>query len=223
MSYRCLLVEDLGMVLEYLKLQLLEHPQISIVDTARTGAEALAWVQKQHYEIACLDIDLPDMDGFELSQKIAMVRPYIPQLAISAHCNPDTVFRFRRSTTFSGFLDKDLSVDCELATAVNTVLGGKIFISHKAKQLLENSWDQIRSVYIQLSRREQEIARLIAMGLSDEEITEQLGISLPTARGHRCKILRKLNLADSRELMAFALKFGMIRPRQLRGGEMMNN
>jgi DNA-binding NarL/FixJ family response regulator len=208
------------MVLEYLKHQLLEHPEISEVDTARTGADALAFVQRQHYGIACLDIDLPDMDGFDLSQQIAVRKPYITQLAISAHCNPDTVFRFRRSTTFSGFLDKDLSVDSELSTAIDTVLNGKIFISQKAKHLLENSWDQIRSVYIQLSRREQEIARLIAMGISDNEIMQQLNISLPTARGHRCKILRKLNLADSRELMAFALKFGMIRPRQLRGGDL---
>lgn len=207
------------MVLEYLKLQLLELPQITEVDTARTGAEALACIQRQNYDIACLDIDLPDMDGFDLSQQIAMLKPYIPQLAISAHCNPDTVFRFRRSTTLSGFLDKDLSIDSELSIAVNTVLDGKIFISHKARQLLDGSWDLIRSVYFQLSQREQEIARLIAMGLNDEEIMAQLDISLPTARGHRCKILRKLNLNHSRELMAFALKFGLIRPRHLRNGD----
>lgn len=210
----CLLVEDLIMVQECLKIHIEQHPYIAKVDAARTGAEALDLAQRSHYGLACLDIDLPDMDGFDLSARLLRIRPGMMQLAVSSHCSPDTILRFRKSCSINGLIDKDFSGANDLHEAISKVLDGRMYLSKPATEVLHKSGDQIRAVYHQMSQREQQVTKLVALGYSDTEIADNLKITMSTVRNHRSNILRKLQLSTARDMMIFAMQFGMVRPSQ---------
>lgn len=211
----CLVVEDLTMVRESYELVLQRSPVIDDVEGFATGMAALERAQSKRFQLACIDLDLPDIDGIQLAEKLADTAPSMRQLAITSYEEPFVIFRVRRSPYFMGYIGKSEASSDLLLTAIDTIVGNQAFYSPAILAKIDENQDAIRLMYQQLTPRDFDYCAYIAAGLSDEEIADYLGLSAYTIKGHRSKLIKKLGIESSREFTAAALRLGLLRPSQL--------
>jgi DNA-binding NarL/FixJ family response regulator len=211
-----LIVDDHPFFREGLKSLLARHSRFKLVGEAGSGEEGLSKAQELRPDLVIMDISLPDWSGIELTRCIRGLLPETRVLMLSVHLDVDYIARaFRAGAT--GYVAKESATE-RLFECLETVSRGEYFLdsslSHKVVENLVKTEEQERrttdSGYSTLTRREQEVMRLLAEGLSVKEIAEKLFISQKTVENHRSNIMRKLDLHSSVELVRYAAKFGMI-------------
>ncbi len=215
---RVLLAEDHNVVREGLRLLLNAQSDIQVVSEAMTGREAIALARHGCADVAVLDISMPDLDGVQTASQILAECPQMRILILTMHESDAYFFRALEAGAAGYVLKKAASED--LIKAVRAVARGEAFFYPSlARKLLNNYLGHARLEpppgppgYQELSDREREIMFLLVRGLSNQEIAENLVISPSTVQTHRTRILQKLELENTIDLVRYAIRHGLIEP-----------
>ena len=181
-----------------------------VVGEASTPADALTSIAQEHWDIVVLDISLGSASGLELLGAIRQLRPRLPVLVLSMHSEEQYARRAFQAGA-SGYITKN-SPGVELASAISKVaLGGK-YVSAKLAEALAADLDPKtnRLPHQRLSQREFEVLRFLASGTAVSEIADMLSLSDKTVSTYRGRILEKLQLKTTAELVRYALEHSLI-------------
>ncbi len=186
-----------------------------VIAEAEDGRVAVEYVLQTKPDLLILDLNLPQLDGFDV---IASVRPKQPSLnviVLSSHCIDYTVYR-AEELRVNAFLDKNTNTLDTVAEAIRRVADGRTFFSEEFLRIRAERKANTSSFDRILSPREIEVLRLAADAMNDDEIGLALSIAPLTAKKHRTAILEKLNLRSTPALIAYAHDHGFIRRRDSR-------
>lgn len=207
-----LIVEDHFMFREVVATVVRDRIGAEIIGAEESGEQALRIYEseRERIDVVLLDLDLPDMDGMKLAEKMVELDPKMRILAVSSQCDDYTFYRVLRSGLF-GFVDKTRQGLQELEHAIREVMAWRPFYAasvHQANlsQLADpNAFSKI------LTQREQELLRYFGVGMRNEEIAKEFDLSAQTIQGHRRNIMQKLGVSSTPELIRYALKHGFSR------------
>lgn len=215
---RVLLAEDHNVVRDGLRLLLDAQPDIEVTAEATTGREAVVLARDVCPDVVVLDISMPDLDGIQAAGLIRVECPQAQILILTMHESDAYFFRALKAGAAGYVLKKAASED--LINAVRAVARGEAFLYPSlARKLLDNYLGQSGSKspvgppgYDELSDREREIMFLLVRGLSNQEIADKLIISPSTVQTHRTRLLQKLELETTVDLVRYAVRHGLIEP-----------
>jgi len=211
MKIRVFLADDHAVLRDGLAALLESAGDIEVVGAAADGREALDAITRLRPEVAILDISMPGLDGVRLAERLHERMPELRILMLSMVSDPEVIYRALRAGAF-GYLVK-ASAGREVVSAVRTVHGGKRFLSEQVSEVMVDDYArerQAKSPLESLSAREREVLQLLAEGRSAPEIGSLISISPRTVETYRTRIYEKLGLKDSRELVMFAMRNGIL-------------
>lgn len=202
---RILIVDDHAVVRRGLRQILTDEPNVKIYE-AGDSREALTLVREQSMDMVVLDIDLPDGSGLDLLKELKREHPRLPVLILSIYPEDQFAVRSLRAGA-AGFLSKDAAPE-ELVKAVRKILGGgKYFSERTAEKLLNQVGTKLdASPHESLSDREFQILRLFGAGKTVREIAAELSLSAPTVSTYRARVLEKLGLKTTADLVRYAVQ-----------------
>ena len=178
------------------------------IDEASNGQEALIMFNCTDYSLVLLDISMPGRNGLEILKYIKRDKPMVPVLMLSMHSERQYAVRALRLGA-AGYLSKE-SASHELQGAVTKVIsGGKYLSPSMAELLAETLFESKKSTELlheSLSYREQQLVGMMVSGKTMTEIANELCLSIKTVSTYRARILEKLNLRTSGEIIAYAIK-----------------
>jgi len=201
---RILLVDDHQLVIDGLRGFIEELESVIVIGEANNGQDAITYAGVLSPDLILMDIDMPILSGIQATQEIKKTHPNVKIIIISMH-NEKGLIKKLISFGADGYLLKN-SPKKEVVEAVQLVLnGGKYFsedvlLSLEKKKVVFDDSDEIT----QLIDREIEIIRLVADGLTNKEIGEQLFISHRTVDTHRTNLMKKLEVTNVAGLIRFA-------------------
>ncbi|SPP63347.1 response regulator [Nitrospira lenta] len=204
---KILLVDDHALVRRGVAHVLREDlPDLTIVEKG-TAQDAIEAAQAMPWDLVILDINLPDKSGLDALKDIKRVCPDLPVLILSLYPEAHYARRALKADA-AGYLTKDTAPE-EVTTAVKRILqGGRYVSAALAEQLaadLGTAFGEAHEPHETLSDRELEVLRLIGSGHTPTEVAEQLTLSIKTVSTYRARILEKLNLRTTAELIRFAV------------------
>ena len=202
---KILIADDHPVVRKGLEAILTNEIQGAQCGEATTGQEALEEVERREWDLVVMDIAMPGRNGLDALKEIKHVRPALPVLVLSIH--PEAEYGKRALMAgASGYLNKESAAD-DLTRAVRQVLAGRLYISSAMGEDLAAHLtpDSSRQPHESLSDREFEVLRLLASGKTPTQIAEELHLSLTTISTYRSRILAKMNMKSTAELMHYAL------------------
>lgn len=217
MTVRLLLADDQDLLREPLALMLGRDERIEVVGSVRSGDEAIAFVRDHAVDVVLMDVRMPGTDGIGATAEVLRLRPAVRVLVLTTFDLDEYVLGAIRSGA-SGFLTKDAAPD-ELANAVAAVAAGEPVLGDRAVEALI---DFARrgpapraasgsATMLTLSPREQEVVRLLATGVSNDEIARRLYLSPNTVKTHVKAVLAKLGLPDQIHVVIWAYEHGVLR------------
>jgi two-component system invasion response regulator UvrY len=180
---------------------------ITVVDEATTGHEALERLAANTCDLVLLDLSLPDIDGLDLLKQLKREHPRRPILILTMHSEDQFALRALKAGA-SGYLTKE-SAPGELVDAVRKVVAGGRYISQRLAETLAAHLgpDAEKPAHERLSDREYQVLRLIAAGRSTRDISAQLALSMKTISTYRARLLDKMGMKTSAELTAYAVRY----------------
>ena len=192
---------------------------VSIVGEAADGAEAVALVAQLEPDVVLMDVRMPNVDGLEATRRIVAAGSPARVIVLTTYDVDDYVYAALRAGA-SGFMLKDVR-PAELADAVRVVAGGDALLAPSVtRRLLDRFADALPGPDApppadlgELTEREVEVLRLVALALSNAEIAERLVLTEATVKTHVSSILRKLGLRDRVQAVVLAYDVGLARPR----------
>ncbi|EJG03485.1 response regulator transcription factor [Flavobacterium sp. F52] len=206
-----LIADDHTMFLQGITALLEQEPNITVIDKAINGIEALEIVKKGVVDFVILDISMPEMDGIELSKILKKQYPNVKILIVSTHSNVMVISRLIRIGV-NGYLLKNAE-KVELLKAINTIASGENYFAEELEEKHLSNSSRIEkqvSNLTELSSREKEILVLIAHEYNTAEIAEKTFISLNTVNTHRRNLLSKLNAKNTAGLVKYAVENGLV-------------
>ena len=207
-NIKILLADDHTIVRQGLKLILSAHTDLEIVGEAANGHEAVDLAQKVKPDIVLMDVAMPELNGIEATRRMVAANHRIKVLVLSMHKEPVYVREILRAGA-RGYILKD-AIDTELLSAVRSVAKGDGYVSPAVSGALLSDYRKDAADPVDLlSGREREVLQLIAEGKTNKEIATKLNLSVYTVDSHRGKIMEKLNLHSTGELVRFAIKPGL--------------
>ncbi len=207
---RILIVDDHPMMRTGLAQLIDNEPDLKVAAEADTAGQAINLVSKQKFDLALLDISLPDKNGLELIKDVRALRPEMPVLVVSMHDEMIYAERVLRAGG-RGYIMKQEGGE-KFLHAIRQVLAGQVFVSEKMSARIlevfsgrqsENSGSPVRK----LSDREFEVFQLIGQGIGTRAIADQLHLSVKTVEVHRANIKEKLVLKTATELVRYAVRW----------------
>jgi DNA-binding NarL/FixJ family response regulator len=217
MTIKVLIADDQALVRAGFKMILETDPDIRVVAEADDGAEAVEAALRTRPDIALMDIRMPGMDGLEATRRI-IAAPTPPRVLILTTFDLDEYVFDALAAGASGFLLKDVAPE-QLLAGIRIIAQGDSLLSPSVTRRLIESFvrdgRQTREpppVLDELTPRELEILQLVARGLSNTEIADQLVVSSTTIKTHVARVLMKLALRDRIQAVVFAYENGVIRP-----------
>jgi DNA-binding NarL/FixJ family response regulator len=174
---------------------------------AATGREALALARGQELDLVLLDMNLPELGGLELLNRLATVAPNLPVLVLSMHAEPLYVTRAMDAGA-RGYVSKNIAPD-ELVAAIKQVASGGRYIEGELAQALVLNPAPATEPLEQLTPRDLEIVRLLARGRSLSEIADALGLGYKTIANTCTQIKAKLGVNRTADLVRVALEAGI--------------
>jgi DNA-binding NarL/FixJ family response regulator len=212
MSIRVLVADDQSMVRAGFRMLLAGEEDIDVVAEASTGLEAVAKAARFEPTIVLMDIRMPELDGLEATRRILTADPGARVLILTTFDLDEYIYEGLRAGA-SGFVLKDDPPE-QLLAAIRTVAAGDALLSPAiTKRVITHFARKERprppAGLDELTAREREILRLVADGLSNAEIGEQLYISETTVKTHVTHILQKLDLRDRVQAVVLAHQTGI--------------
>jgi two-component system, NarL family, response regulator NreC len=206
---RILLADDHTMVRQGFRLILSLQTDMEIVAEAGNGQEAVEIAEKLQPDVAVMDVAMPELNGIEATRKLAIVAPKTRILALSMHKDSAYVREVLRAGA-RGYLLKD-SVDNDLVNAVRAVARGEGYLSPGVSEAVLSDYRRhVTDPLDLLTAREREVMQQIADGKTNKEIAVALKLSVYTVDSHRSRIMEKLNLHSTGELVRFAVRNGLV-------------
>ena len=212
---RVLVADDQTMVRAGFRMLLSGQEDIEVVAEASNGLDAVSQAARFHPTVVLMDIRMPELDGLEATRRILAADPDARVLILTTFDLDEYVYEALRAGA-SGFVLKDDPAE-QLIAAVRTVAAGDSLLSPSVtkrviKQFVRIPRPDPPKELDELTARELEIFRLIADGLSNGEIAQQLYISETTVKTHITHILQKLNLRDRVQAVVLAYQTGLFDP-----------
>jgi len=205
---RVLLADDHGLVREGLRGILAKAADIEVAAEAATGDEVLARVKETAFDVALLDLSMPGLSGIALIKRLKLEKPKLRILVLSMHGESQYAARALKAGA-SGYLTKD-SAASQLLGAIRKIAAGGVQISEAAAAQLIGAGGAADAPHAALSDREYEVLRRIVAGRSVTEIADALHLSVKTVSTHKARILQKLDLAGTAELVRYAIEHGLL-------------
>ena len=204
-----LIVDDHAVVRQGLLRILAESPDRWTGEEAGAAGEALELIKARSYDAVILDISLPDMNGLEALRAIKALRPDLPVLILSVHSEDQYAVRALRWGA-SAYLTKDSATE-ELLKALAAVLRGRRYIGTSLAEKLVEALDGRtgRPAHETLSDREFEVFERMARDRTVGEIAAELFLSPKTVSTYRRRILEKLNLETTAQVIHYAARNGL--------------
>ena len=199
---RILLADDHEIVRDGLKRILAAAGDLQVAGEASSGDQALALVRANDYDVAMLDMSMPGLSRIDLIKRLKAEKPALKLLILSMHGEHQYAARALKAGA-SGYLTKDSAAD-QLLGALRKIAAGGVHISDAAASALVAAPAQ--SSHEGLSDREFEVMRLLVEGLGPSEIGERLHLSVKTVSTHKTRILEKLGVGSTAELVRYALE-----------------
>jgi DNA-binding NarL/FixJ family response regulator len=211
MATTILLVDDHVLVRDGLTALLETNRDFEVVGVASNGREAVDAVQRLRPDVVVMDIAMPELGGIEATRRIVEKRPTCHVLILSMFMSAEHVFRALQAGA-QGYVLKE-SAGGELVEAIRKVRTGQRYLSHRITDSLLG--DQLQhdarvSPLDSLSLRERDVLQQVVEGCTNASIAENLSISPKTVETYRARILKKLRLKDTVELVKFAMRHGLI-------------
>lgn len=203
-----LIIDDHHVVVEGISSLLREDPSITHILWADTAEKALNQLKKEHIDFILLDINLPDQSGLELCSKIKAHYPKIPIIALSTFSQPGIILKMLQNGA-EAYVLKNASAE-ELHEAIQAVFSNEIYLSSEAKEIVKK-YEAAPSIKTPIfTRREKEVLKLIAEGLTNQEIAEKLFISQLTVISHRKSLVEKTGAKNTAQLVKFCFENGYL-------------
>ena len=202
---RVVIADDHPVVFKGLKEILSEGFDKVLLDETTTGYELMNHVQNNQYDVVLLDISLPDINGLEVLKEIKKKKPKLPVLIISMYPEEQYALRAMKAGA-QGYLTKRSASD-ELVLAVRKILSGKRYISpaFAEKMLYDFESNTEKLPHERLSDRELQVLCMIGGGKAVNQIAEELHVSANTVRTYRTRILEKIGVKGTSELIHYAV------------------
>lgn len=206
---RILLADDHAVVRQGFSALLRAQPDMEVVGEAANGREAIERAKELQPDVVVMDVAMPELNGIEATRRLQDEAPRSRVLALSMHKDSVYVREILRAGA-RGYLLKD-AIDTDLIAAVRAVARGDGYISPAVSDaVLSDYRKHVTNPIDLLSSREREVLQMIAEGLVNKEIATRLNLSVYTVEAHRGRIMEKLNLHSTSELVRFALRNGLI-------------
>jgi len=211
-TIRVLVADDQSMVRAGFRMLLSGEEDIDVVAEASNGLEAVEKAERFHPDVILMDIRMPELDGLEATRRILAMDNGARILVLTTFNLDEYVYEALRAGA-SGFVLKDDPPE-QLIAAVRTVAAGDALLSPTVTKLVIKQFARTPrpappKELEELSEREREVFRLIARGLSNAEIGQELYISETTVKTHITHILQKLGLRDRVQAVVLAYQTGI--------------
>ncbi|HLN19740.1 MAG TPA: response regulator transcription factor [Bacteroidales bacterium] len=212
--YKVFIVDDHKIFREGLVFMISKMKGFEVVGEASNGKAFLDIVDELDVDIVIMDIAMPGIDGIAATTRVLEKHPEIKVIALTMFSDEEYYYKMIQAGV-AGYILKESGKE-ELATALNTVITGENYFSQKilhniivnmnnVKTFKKSSADEIK-----LTRRENEILTLICQGLSNQEISDKLCLSLRTIEGHKSNLLSKTGVKNSISLVMYAMKHHLV-------------
>jgi DNA-binding NarL/FixJ family response regulator len=206
---RIVLADDHSVVRQGFRRILEAQSDMEIVGEASNGREALEQAALLTPDVVVMDVAMPELNGIEATRRMKEATPHSRVLALSMHKDSVYVREILRAGA-RGYLLKD-AVDEDLIAAVRAVSRGEGYLSPGvADAVLTDYRQHVTDPIDLLTTREREVLQLIAEGKTNKEIATLLNLSVYTVDAHRGRIMEKLNLHSTGELVRFAIRKGLV-------------
>jgi DNA-binding NarL/FixJ family response regulator len=209
MSIDLLIADDHEVVRTGLK-SFFEGTDIRIVAEASNGSTVMKLVQKHRPHVALLDVRMPDGDGLSCLARIKLDLPQLPVIMFSAYDNPTYIAR-AVALGATGYLSKSASRDAILSAIRGAARGESIWTREELRRvtgaLVPRTGPESE---VMLTKREGEVLKQLAFGLTNKEIAQTLGISYETVKEHVQHILRKIGVTDRTQAAVWAVRKDLV-------------
>jgi DNA-binding NarL/FixJ family response regulator len=206
---KVLVGDDHAVVRRGLRQILAETPDISLEAEASTAPEVMRAIRERRFDVVVLDVNMPGGSGIELIGDIRRERPGLPVLILTVYSEEQYAVRAIKAGA-AGFLTKESAPD-KLIDAVRKVASGGRWVSAELAETLASllAGEGKGAPHERLSDREFEIFKMIAAGKTVSRIGQELSLSVKTVSTHRTRILKKMEMKTSAELMHYAVRHGL--------------
>lgn len=204
---RVLIAEDHKIVREGLRRLLEAADGIQVAGEAADGDQALALVKANDFDVALFDMSMPGLSGMDLIKRVKLEKPKLRILVLSMHGEQQYAARALKAGA-AGYLNKDSAAEL-LVSVIRKVAAGGVHVGDAAAASLM-SGDADKAPHERLSDREFEVLRLLVEGLGPSEIGDRLHLSVKTVSTHKTRILGKMGLASTADLVRYALEHKLV-------------
>lgn len=206
-----LVLADDHLVLRQALKALLERRGLEVVADEADGQAAVSAVKRHSPDVVVLDVAMPILNGVDAAREIARILPTCPVILLSGI--EDTRFvREALKVGVRGFVQKSQGCD-DLVHAIEEVRGGRLYVSPGASKAIVDACATAETAQAShLTPRERQVLQLVGEGKSTKQIAEVLHISVKTAEFHRGRLMKKLNVHDTANLVRYAIREGFITP-----------
>jgi DNA-binding NarL/FixJ family response regulator len=214
MPTRILLADDHTLMRQGLRHILESHNDFQVVAEASSGIEAVQAARDHHPDVAIVDVAMKELNGIEATAQILKHSPHTAVLILSMYSDERYVLRSVKAGA-RGYVLKNSAGD-ELVQAILTVQKGTAFFSPAVARIFQNGFARLKDAretrdrYDLLTDRERQIYQLLAEGNSNKDIANRLGLSLHTVETHRWRLMEKMDLHSTAELVLSAVRRGMV-------------
>jgi DNA-binding NarL/FixJ family response regulator len=214
MSTRILLADDHTLMRQGLRHILEGYADFEIVAEASSGIEAVEAARLHRPDVAIVDVAMKELNGIEATAQILKHSPHTAVLILSMYSDERYVLRSVKAGA-RGYVLKNSAGD-ELVQAILTVQKGTAFFSPAVARIFQNGFARLKDAretsdrYDLLTDRERQIYQLLAEGNSNKEIANRLSLSLHTVETHRWRLMEKMDLHSTAELVLSAVRRGMV-------------
>jgi DNA-binding NarL/FixJ family response regulator len=214
-KHRVLIVDDHPLFREGLKSLINRSDNYQTIAEAGNSEEALLMARRFQPDLVTMDMSLPGLNGAEATRKVLEAVPQARVLMVTMHPDYQYIAEAFRSGV-KGYVVKE-TTSSQLIEAMDTLVRGEVYVDTNAsKEMVHNlihpetGQAQDEEAYGSLSRREQEIMRLVVEGVTSREIADQLGLKQKTVENHRGNLMKKLDVHNKMELVRYAVRLGLI-------------
>jgi len=213
---RVLVADDHAVIRQGLKMLLESRPEIDVIGDCENGREALLMVEGSKPDVVLMDVVMPGLNGIEATRQIRRASPATRVVILSGFVDEEQITGAIRAGA-SGYLVKNSDVS-ELVLAIQTVHRGNQYYSAALSegfdipelQLQARRPDQ-RTGVDALTPREREVLQLIAEGRTNQQVADELVVSIKTVEAHKAHIMDKLKAKSRTDLIRYALKRGIVK------------
>jgi two-component system invasion response regulator UvrY len=205
-----LIADDHAIVRQGLKQILSETEDLIVAGEADDGVEALQLARGGEWDVFLLDVSMPNRNGIDTLKQLKKEFPKLPVLILSMHPEEQYAIRALKAGA-SGYLTKQSAPE-QLVTAIRQVARGKKYVSATVAMQLADAIanDSEQPPHELLSDREYEVLKLIAAGKTLTQVADELNLAVATISTFRARILTKLGLGSTAEMIRYGLEQGLV-------------